>query len=68
MSNLAYQREVKQYQTEQQGQSVVIKRRGSITLGEKSYLSCLSWLLCAAPFSSFLKPLLSITLILKSRN
>lgn len=38
MSNLAYQREVKQYQTEQQGQSVVIKRRGSITLGEKILL------------------------------
>ena len=27
MSNLAYQREVKQYQTEQQGQSVVIKKK-----------------------------------------
>ncbi|MFJ5963502.1 MULTISPECIES: cell division protein FtsL [unclassified Bacillus (in: firmicutes)] len=38
MSNLAYQREVKQYQTEQQGQSVVIRRRGSITLGEKILL------------------------------
>nr|MDF9459141.1 cell division protein FtsL [Bacillus pumilus] len=38
MSNLAYQREVKQHQTEQQGQSVVIKRRGSITLGEKILL------------------------------
>lgn len=38
MSNLAYQREVKQHQTEQQGQSVFIKRRGSITLGEKILL------------------------------
>ncbi|MGE6631288.1 cell division protein FtsL [Bacillus sp. NPDC077027] len=38
MSNLAYQREAKQNQTEQQGQSVVIRRRASITLGEKVLL------------------------------
>ncbi|BBP89097.1 hypothetical protein BsIDN1_27150 [Bacillus safensis] len=68
MSNLAYQREVKQYQTEQQGQSVVIKRRGSITLGEKILLVMFVMALMCSSILTFLKPLLSITLILKSRN
>lgn len=51
MSNLAYQREVKQYQTEQQGQSVVIRRRGSITLGEKILLVMfVTALMCSSIF------------------
>ncbi len=50
MSNLAYKVEKQQRQTNSAEQSVIIRRRASITLGEKVLIVLLPWLYSALHF------------------